>query len=174
MPILFNIEPALDLVYYAGFGVCTGFEYLDKEEAVTQDPLYRPGLKVIMDARNAEIDVNLEEIREVVKRIKRYTEKGREIEMTAVISYSEYTESLIRTILLLIDDVPIQVAVFQSLQHAAKWLGLANSVSQIEAISKELHHSYRMGSKERSKKIASLIRENHFFGACHLRPLPVR
>lgn len=63
MTVLYKIEPNLKLIYYAGFGLCTSSEILHAKRSAFKDPLRTREMKIILDIRYAELDVDIENMR---------------------------------------------------------------------------------------------------------------
>lgn len=138
MTVLYKIIPNLNLIYYVGVGLCTSGEILQAERSAYKDPLRATQMKIILDIRYAELDVDIEDMRTLVKINKEIIKNGQMPETTAVISFNKYINILESTFQLLAEGLPVKTSVFNQLKDAVKWLGLSHAEAEIEQISKSL------------------------------------
>ncbi len=138
MTILYKIEPTLNLVYYAGFGLCTSGEFLDVEKTASKDPLRNTEMKIIIDVRYAELDIDIEDLRTLVALNRKLIKDGHQPEMTAVVSFNKYMNVLEETYHLLADGLSVKINIFNQIKDALVWLGLSNEEAQIEQIGRSL------------------------------------
>jgi hypothetical protein len=145
MPIIYKIDPALNLLYYACFGLCTGADFFQIERQAFQDKLRHPKMRIVFDIQNAEVDIDLEDIRNGIEYNRQLTETGYELEKTAVISKSKYGKTFSDFYHLFAEKVPIKFGVFNTILEAASWLEMPDSIEQILKISDSLHESFLQG-----------------------------
>lgn len=138
MTILYKIEPTLNLIYYAGFGLCTSSEFLDMERTASKDPLRNTEMKIILDVRYTELDIDIEDLRTLVALNRKLIKDGRKPEMTAIISFNKYINILEETYHLLADGLSIKINIFNQIKDALVWLSLSNEEEQVEQISRSL------------------------------------
>jgi hypothetical protein len=140
MPITYEIDPELELLYYAGIGQIKTAEIILAEQAVAADPRRLPNMKIIVDLLQAEVDLDLRDIYEGIRLNQRRVEKGKVLEATAVISTSRFSQTFADTFRLLSDGLPIKFCIFTTLPDAVRWLELSEHEEKIQTIQKELRH----------------------------------
>ena len=145
MPIFYKIDPDLNLVYYACFGLCTGADFFQAEKQAFQDQLRREKMNIIFDIQNAEVDVELKDIQDGIAYNRQLTEKGYELEKTAVISKSKYAKTFGKFYHLLANKVPVKLGIFHTLQETASWLEMPDSTEQILQIGDLLQEAFHKG-----------------------------
>lgn len=138
MTVLYKIEPKLKLVYYAGFGLCTSTELLQVERLAFKDPLRSREMKIILDVRYAELDVDIEDMRTMIEITRELIRDGHKPEKAAVISFNKYINILEETYQLLAEGLPLQTSIFNQLKDAVKWLELSHAEEEIDKISASL------------------------------------
>src|SRR5689334_12917894 len=114
MPIIYKIDPTINLLYYACFELCTGAEFFQIERAAFQDNLRHPPMKIIFDIQKAEVDVSLEDIREGIEYTRQLRARGLKPEKTAVVTKSKYTKTFSDFYRLLANDVPVNLMIFNT------------------------------------------------------------
>jgi hypothetical protein len=134
MPINYIIEPTFNLLYYAGTGLCTGAELLQAERAAFQDARRVPGMKIIIDVLSAELDLDLQDLKNAVELNKQLTKEGHNLEMTAVITNNRFFETLGDAFRLLGFELPIKLGVFNTVKDALRWLELSEHEEQINKL----------------------------------------
>lgn len=142
MTTIYKINPKLNLIYYAGFGLCTSSEFLLLEREAFKDPLRVQNMKIILDLRYTEVDVDLDDLRTLANLNRQLIKDGRTPEKTAIISINTFMSTLEGIYNLFADDIPVQVRVFNQLKDALKWLGLSDAEEQIDQISKSYLKEY--------------------------------
>lgn len=143
MTILFRIDPEINIVYYAGFGLCTGQELLKVEREAFQHELRRPRMKILLDMERARLDFEVSDIYQIVAMNKELASTGYELEQTAVVSHNLFISTIGEIGLLLAGDLPIQLRVFTILPDALAWLEMSEAQAQIIEIRSSLERDYR-------------------------------
>lgn len=138
MTVLYKIEPNLKLIYYAGFGLCTSSEILHAKRSAFKDPLRTIEMKIILDIRYAELDVDIEDMRTLVEMNRELIKSGQKPEKTAVVSFNKYINILEETFQLLAEGLPLKTGIFNQIKDAIKWLELSHAEMEINQISKSL------------------------------------
>jgi hypothetical protein len=131
MPFNYKIEPDLNLICYVGTGLCTGAELLKIEREAFHDTLRTSGMKIIVDIQSAEMDIDLQDIRDLIALNKQLMQEGHVLEMTALITHNKFFQTLGDAIQLLADGIPLKMGIFHTMQDAIQWLGLSESENQI-------------------------------------------
>ena len=142
MPFTYKIDTNLGLLYYWGFDVSMT-EMLQVEKITSTDPLRLPSMKILIDLSDAELDVSMTDVYEAIKLNKGRLDMGRDLEATAIVSRSRFAKVIAETYRLLLDDLPIQLGIFNTLPDAVKWLGLTDNVEEINEIKNEVMHSLK-------------------------------
>jgi hypothetical protein len=112
MPINFKIEPALNLLYYMGTGLCTASEFFSAERTAFQNAQRSPEMKIIVDIQFGEVDWDLQDLRAVIALNKKLIQESRKLEMTAVVTNNSFFQTLGEAFQLLADGIPIKLGVF--------------------------------------------------------------
>ena len=143
MPVLYRIDPSLNLIYYAAFGICTGMDFFQAERSAFQHELSRAEMQVIIDVSTAkEVDFGLLDIRQAIAFMKERKLQNYKFEKTAVISLSSFAETFVKAYGLL-SEAAIEIVVFRSMEEAVKWLGLSESIAQILQIKNSLYDEFQ-------------------------------
>lgn len=145
MPVLYEIDPDLMLVYLAGFGHCTGAELVAADLQARNDPLRRPGMAVIADLQAiSELDVDLRELRHAIERNRAPESQLFARESTAVLVRGSLDQLITETYSAMAEPVaPLTLTIVVTLAEAIAWLGLAHSAQAIEQIRGKLQRRYR-------------------------------
>jgi hypothetical protein len=144
MPIFYAIEPALNLLYYAGFGDSAASELQQLELTAFQDPLRRPGMLILTDLSSViEMQMEVVDLRILVERNRELNEAHYELEKTAVVTRSSFAATLASTITTLAYGLPLKLAVFHNLPDAVAWLGLADGLPRVYELKSQLFEAYQ-------------------------------
>jgi len=143
MPVLYKIDPTIKLIYYAGFGLCSGSEFLSAERSTFNDPMRVPEMKIILDVRYAELNVELQEIRALLSLNRQLVKNGHQPEKTAIISMNNFLNTSAEAFRLMGDGIPLQLSIFNYPRDALKWLGLKEGEDQVLQISQSLLQEYQ-------------------------------
>ena len=98
-------------------------------------------MKIILDLRYTELDVNLDDLRTLADLNRQLVQNGYDPEKTAVISINTFMNTLENIYKLFTEDLPVQIRVFNQLKDALRWLELSAAEKQIEQISKSYFQS---------------------------------
>ncbi len=138
MAVIYKIELNLGLIYYAAAGLCTSGDLLGLERTAWKDPQRTTEMKVILDLRRAELDVNLDDMRALVDTSRQRIKEGFNPEMTAILSTNPFVNTLDSILHLLGDTIPLKTGVFNQLKDALIWLELSACEDDVRAISESL------------------------------------
>lgn len=138
MAVIYKIEAGLALIYYIGIGLCTSAELLQIERMAYKDPQRTKEMKIILDLRRAELDINLDDMRSLADTIKQRMADGFNPEKTAIISTNPFVNTLERILLLVADGTPLKTGVFNQLRDALVWLELSSWEEDVQKISETL------------------------------------
>ncbi len=138
MPVTYKIDPNLNLIYYAGFGLCSGGEFLSAERDAFNNPLRTPEMKIIIDIRFAELDLDLGDVRALIKLNRQLANEGRNLEKTAIFSKSSIFTTLGDAVRLMADDIPLKMGIFHNPNDALKWLDLPDAMERVSKIGESL------------------------------------
>ncbi len=141
MPIYYHIEPELHLLMYLGMGLCTGQELLQAERSAFHNELRKPGLKIIIDIQLAEIDFDLNDIRELIGRNRHLYKEGFKLEQTAIVTRSSRFGNFGEVFRILANELPINLGMFHNIPDAIEWLAIFDANEQILQIQKSLKDS---------------------------------
>ncbi len=142
MPVLYRIDPSLNLLYYAAFGTCTGVDFFQAERSAFQHELQSLGMQVIVDVRTAEVDFGTRDIRQAIALIKERRQQNYKFEKTAVLSLSSFAETFVKAYGVMSDSV-VEIQIFRSTEEAVKWLGLSDFSAQILQIENSLNAEFQ-------------------------------
>jgi hypothetical protein len=134
MTTSYKIVPELNLIYYRVSGLCKASDLLQVERKAFTDPLRRPGMKIIFDTLNAEIELEVKDIFDGVALNKQLKNTGWELEKTAVLSRSRTAETISDTFQLIADGLSIKLSIFRTLPDALQWLELQEYEKEIQDI----------------------------------------
>jgi hypothetical protein len=143
MPVLYKIDPNLKLIYYAGFGLCSGGELLNAERVAFNDPMRIPEMKIIIDIRYAELDLDLQSIRTLIALNRQLVKGGHEPEKTAVISKNSFLNTFAEAFRLLGDGIPLKLSVFDHPKDSLQWLEIIDRDDQVLKIGQSLLEEYQ-------------------------------
>lgn len=138
---VYHIEPSLSLLYCVVFGNTEMRDVLHNVELIWQDPLRRPGMKIIFDGSLAT-SLNLEraDIQTQIDHNVWMMAQGNALEPTALIGREGFDLTMSRVLDLQVTrSVPIQMNAFLTLREAVAWLGLGDAYEQILAIQRALY-----------------------------------
>ncbi len=156
MPVRYRVLPELNLLYYAGFGHCTGSELFAAEVETSKHPQRIPDMKIIIDATMVtELDIDREDLTHLIEFNRQLVAQGRKLEMTAIIARHEPDFLLSDLVVLLADDsMSLRLAAFNNLLATLDWLGLSGNHEQITALRQSLRNE-EMAALAKPPQIAS-------------------
>lgn len=137
-----KIEPSLGLVYGLIFDHFRPQDILLINEVMWQDPLRRPGMRIIIDiSLVTEMEYDSTTMQDQIEMNRQFMAQGHELERTALIvrndfdiTFSKIIETRAKV------DVPVVMKAFMTLPEAVDWLGLSEAYNQVAAIQQELQH----------------------------------
>jgi hypothetical protein len=88
-------------------------------------------MKIILDTQSAELDIDLQDIRNLIALNRQLMREGHALEMTAIVTRNKFFQTLGDAIQLLADGIPLKMGIFHTLQDAVQWLELSESEDQI-------------------------------------------
>lgn len=130
MPIYYHIEPELHLLMYLGMGLCTGQELLQAERSAFHNEFCN-WLKIIIDIQLAEIDFDLNDIRELIGRNRHLYKEGFKLEQTAIVTRSSRFGNFGEVFRILANELPINLGMFHNIPDAIEWLAIFDANEQI-------------------------------------------
>ncbi|MEI7771867.1 MAG: hypothetical protein WCI67_17885 [Chloroflexales bacterium] len=144
MTVLYRIAPDIHVLYYAGFGHCTGQELFIAELAARQAPLREPAMLIIIDILAVtELDIDVANFRQGVEMNRQRLAQGEALEPTAFIIRKAIDQSVADTYAMFAElAVSLRMAAFYSLSPALDWLGLSQHKGTIMDIRQALHAQY--------------------------------
>jgi hypothetical protein len=125
MPIRYAIQPDLDLLLYIFEGECTGREYLDMYHSIYLDKGRHHGMKVLMDLTNAALEFDTQNLTEATAIVVENKAGGFPPDHVAILTRGASMRFLKETLVVLADNVPMYLDVFNNIYDAVRWLGLA-------------------------------------------------
>jgi hypothetical protein len=134
MPVVYKIEPELGLILYVMLGSVHFREILHAEQLASQDPLRQPNMKIVLDATNAEVDLDVSDLKDALEMNRRRSQVGAPLEPTALVTYSRFAQSLADIFSMLGDNLPLKLKVFSTLQDALNWLALQEHLPRVDAL----------------------------------------
>ena len=135
MPILYTIDPALNLLYYAAIGDCTGAQFIQAARQSSLDPLRGQDMLIIFDLLSmTDLDWGVSTLIQGTSYLKEWHAQGHAAEKTAVISRSKFASGLLIDFIRMASGLAPFQRVFPRLQSALLWLGLVDSAYQVENI----------------------------------------
>lgn len=143
MAILYKIVPDIKLIYYAAFDLCSGGDLLNAERNAFNDPMRVPDMKIIVDTRYAELNVDLQEIRDLLSLNRQLVKDGHQPEKTVIISMNNFLNTFAEAIRLMGDGIPLQLSIFNHPKDALKWLELTEAEDQVLQIGQSLLQEYQ-------------------------------
>lgn len=141
MPITHVADSDLGLLYIFLSGKVAMSEMVGYEKVMIDDPLRRPGMKIIADLLYADMDVDLDSLKKIVARHRSLHESGWKMEQTAILTNNRMLELLGDAYELMSVGVPVHFKVFSELGSAISWLGLSDSYGRIEVVRQRLVNS---------------------------------
>ena len=139
MPVLFEFAPELNLLYYAGFGICTGEEFFKAERLAFHHEFRQKGMLIMIDIRSAkEVDFGVNNIKQAIELLSQLKAQNHQFEKTAVLSHSSVANTFMSAYRLLTSEYTTEISVFNSVGEAATWLGLSGIDDRISQIKNHL------------------------------------
>lgn len=138
---VYRIEPSLSLLYCVVFGSVEMRDILHNIESIWQDPLRKPGMKLIFDgALAATLSFERIDIQGQIEHNAWMMAQGNALEPTAIIVREGFDLTLSRIVELQVTmAVPIQMNAFLTLREAVDWLELGDAHAEIVAIQRDLY-----------------------------------
>ena len=148
MPVLFDINPDLNILYYACFGVCTADDFFQAENMAFQHELRQTEMRIIFDVRySTEIDFVVKDIKRASDFLTQRKEQNLPLETTAVLSYSIFAETFVNAFHLLTGENSLKIGLFKSIEETCGWLGLSGKEEQVREIRDRLWSEFESHSK---------------------------
>lgn len=137
MPAIYFIEPALQLLYFAGYGSCTGTDYIEINREAAADPRRTPDLRTIIDMRRLnEFVISMDEMKDIAAMDRAFVQAGvygSNLD-TALVVRHDMDETIGRLYNLTVQEECLGVEIFYSLGEALHWFDLAASRTSIEGL----------------------------------------
>jgi len=139
MPILFEIDPDLNLLYYACFGTCQADDFFNAERLAYKHELRNNNTLIIWDVRSVkELDFNPKDLKRAAEFTALLKEQNSTFERIAILSHNSFAENFVNAYRLLTSDMAMKIRTFRLVEEAAGWLGLSGKESQVFEIIKRL------------------------------------
>ncbi len=142
MPVRYYIEPELNILVYVGTGLCTGQELLKAERLASQDESRRLEMKILLDVRHAEVDVDLNDIHDLIELNANRIKQGINPEPTALLTRTSKLDNFVEIIKLLAGDFPLKMGIFHNLNDALRWLELSKNVAEVNQLIEKAHEKH--------------------------------
>lgn len=123
MPVKYFISPELDFIVYVCTESITAIEFFNTAEKAGMDPLYKNGMKIIIDFFSADLETNLSDLRLAIAENMKSIQRGRPLGQTAVVTRSSGLKFLGEALQLMSDSLPT-IKIFNTRIDAVRWLGL--------------------------------------------------
>ncbi|MEN9933436.1 MAG: hypothetical protein RLZZ387_15 [Chloroflexota bacterium] len=145
MPALYQINPLINLIYYVGFGHCTGQELFAVEQLAREDPLRQPQMLILIDVSDVlELDIELMDYRSMVQLNQQLVGQGHTLEHTAIVIRKAHDQIVADTYQDMVEHVaPVSMATFFSRREALAWLGVVNGDQIVQEMKQRLHEQYK-------------------------------
>ena len=134
MSIIYKIEPELGIIYYLFYSQCTSAGMLETMRETFRHPLRQARLNVIVDLLQAEMEVDLEDVRKSILLNGDQEQTGRGINQVAVLTQNRVLEIFSQTYELMSAKLPIKVKPFLNLQDSLPWLELTEHEERLSVI----------------------------------------
>lgn len=144
MPVLYHIDPTIHLIYYAGFGHCTGQELLLAESALKQSPLREPLMSILIDLQAVtHLDIDKGDYQQSLEMNLQRLAQGEVLEPTALVIRKPLDATMIDVYTIFVEpDLALKMGSFYTLSAALDWLGLAPHAHAITGIRQALQAQY--------------------------------
>jgi hypothetical protein len=121
MPTTYRIDEKTGIIYLSAIGATTEEKWTEARARVTADPLYRPGMDVLIDGRRHESLLSADFIRRIAGGPMARSGLDDEPRWAIVVS-REVAYGLGRMFAMLAEGSHIRVRVFRDIDDAEKWL----------------------------------------------------
>ena len=142
MPIAYDFLPHLNLLYMAGFGLCTGQAYVEANLAAARDARRRPGQKALLDMRAVTaLSISPAEMEAIIEMDRALAAEGSYgLFQTALLARGvEAVETMIGKLYnARVRQERMGVEVFVSLGEALAWLELTKARDEVEQLRNRL------------------------------------
>jgi hypothetical protein len=138
--MIYHIEPSLSLLYYVAAGPVQARTMLAAEEKARQDPLRRPGMKILIDLTLvSSLSTEREDFQALIDLNTRWMAQGHTPEPTALLGRHDYDVTLGQIFDRFAQPAtPVHLGVFLSLHDAVAWLDLGHAYTRIAEIQRTL------------------------------------
>jgi crotonobetainyl-CoA:carnitine CoA-transferase CaiB-like acyl-CoA transferase len=121
MPTTYRIDDKAEIVYFLAIGTTTEEDWGETRSQISADPLYRPGMSVLVDAREHESLLSTAFIKRTTEDLKARFEPA-DVPRWAIVVTRRVAYGLGRMFALLAETGDIDVRVFRDIDDAEKWL----------------------------------------------------
>ncbi len=145
MPIVYDFLLHHQLLYLAGFGLCTGQQYVEANRAAAQDARRRPGQKALLDVRAvAALSISPSEMGAIVEMDRTLAAEGRYgTYQTALLTRGAgaVEEMIGRLYNARVRGEGLGIEIFVALEDALAWLGLPEAHAEVEQLCARLERA---------------------------------
>ena len=121
MPFTYSIEPRENIVYTTGEGRIAFADLQEHMQTVNSDPLFQPGMNAMVDLRNAQINMTIEDTPELIRLFIQQAKTRKRGKWAVVIT--RYPERhLIRFFITFMNHLPFKMNAFGDTAEALNWL----------------------------------------------------
>lgn len=121
-----------------GYGLCTGEELLQDGWKAIQEAIKINEINILLDARNTELDITLDDLKKLIEFNRRHIEQGKKPVKIAVLSMNSFMFTLDKILHTMAENQPLYTGIFNQSKSAIKWLGLHSAENKITAIGETL------------------------------------
>ena len=121
MPFTYTIAPQENIVYTTGEGRISLADLQEHMHAVSNDPLFQPGMNTLADLRNSKIIMSIQDAPDLIRLFIQQA-KTRKRGRWAVVIRRHPEVHLIRFFVTFMENLPFKMRVFGNTQEALRWL----------------------------------------------------
>jgi len=122
MPVTTEIDSETGLISYIASGTISLAEMREAYEKVFERPDYRPGMNALCNAKDAQLDVSMNELGEFVSFLQSFRAKRGEGYKLAILVRSNQDFGLTNVFRMRGYEMPVEIQVFRSSNEAKQWL----------------------------------------------------
>ncbi len=138
MPIAVHMAPDIHILYTMVYGPCLLSELFQVARAPEHDPDNRPRMKLIIDCRRGDLDIDTEGVQSGLSFIRDLEKTGFEMEPTAILTGNDLVAMFFDGFGFALNDTTEIRKVFSSLEEAIAWLGVSQHAQAICKIQNDL------------------------------------
>jgi|GEM_PF-1528418 len=124
MPVLYDINPSLNLIIYFAAGTITSAEFFETANIARRDRRLKEDTRVLIDFFSARLELTPSDLKLALRERQKMAEEGLELGQTAVITKSSGMK-LLADALQLMSANAYHLGIFHNMHDALRWLELA-------------------------------------------------